>query len=200
MKRVYRPLVFAGGLLCLLLPSLDPAAAIVRKAASSDLDALSRSTSGIWDDRQVRVNINDTCNAYWSPPGGFNGFFQEGFDSDIPALCYNEGKVASATFDGTDNALSWGPSQTPRATPCCATTVIVPPATAPSPPSRASISRIRTSPISRATPTGWRLWAAPAANACYSDLSNCTVPFAGMRVFADGFESGDVSAWSGSVP
>ena len=40
----------------------------------------------------------------------------------------------------------------------------------------------------------------PEANACYSDLSDCTLPFSGTPIFADGFESGDVSAWSSSLP
>jgi hypothetical protein len=40
---------------------------------------------------QVRVNINDVCNAYWSP-AGFNGFFQEGFYNSLH--CYNSGEVA----------------------------------------------------------------------------------------------------------
>ena len=53
--------------------------------------------SNTWVDasHEVRVNILDTCNAYWSPGGGFNGFFQEGFNANIPALCYNTGEVAS---------------------------------------------------------------------------------------------------------
>lgn len=53
--------------------------------------------SNTWVDsaHSVRVNINNTCNAYWSPGGGFNGFFQEGFNANIPALCYNTGEVAS---------------------------------------------------------------------------------------------------------
>ncbi|MEM7482175.1 MAG: hypothetical protein AAF481_13445 [Acidobacteriota bacterium] len=40
---------------------------------------------------QVRVNINSVCNAYWSPPGGFNGFFQEGFYQTLH--CFNTGEV-----------------------------------------------------------------------------------------------------------
>lgn len=44
---------------------------------------------------EVRVNIEDTCNAYWSPGGGFNGFFQSGFNSAIPANCTNTGELAA---------------------------------------------------------------------------------------------------------
>ncbi|MEM7480721.1 MAG: hypothetical protein AAF481_06080 [Acidobacteriota bacterium] len=43
----------------------------------------------------VRVNIEDTCNAYWSPGGGFNGFFQEGFNTQLNLLCWNTGEVAA---------------------------------------------------------------------------------------------------------
>lgn len=41
---------------------------------------------------EVRVNINDVCNAYWSPVGGHNGFFQEGFYNSLH--CYNTGEIA----------------------------------------------------------------------------------------------------------
>ncbi|MEM7051445.1 MAG: hypothetical protein AAF604_17375 [Acidobacteriota bacterium] len=44
---------------------------------------------------EVRVNIEDTCNAYWSPPGGFNGFFQEGFNTQLDLLCWNTGEIAA---------------------------------------------------------------------------------------------------------
>jgi hypothetical protein len=42
----------------------------------------------------------------------------------------------------------------------------------------------------------------PAGNACYSDLSNCATatPLPSIDIFADGFESGDTSAWSATVP
>ncbi len=44
---------------------------------------------------EVRVNILSTCNAYWSPSGGYNGFFQEGFNSTLGLTCYNTGEIAS---------------------------------------------------------------------------------------------------------
>ncbi|MCB1033887.1 MAG: hypothetical protein KDD47_08655, partial [Acidobacteria bacterium] len=53
MHRVYRPLLLAGSALAMLLPSFFPTQAIVRKAETDELDALTLSAAGIWDDRQV---------------------------------------------------------------------------------------------------------------------------------------------------
>ena len=57
---------------------------------------------------QVRVNINNVCNAYWSP-SGYNGFFQEGFSGGLH--CYNTGEIAAVFLHEVGHGLDQNDAQ-----------------------------------------------------------------------------------------
>jgi hypothetical protein len=58
---------------------------------------------------EVRVNIADVCNAYWSPSGGLNGFFQEGFDGGLH--CFNTGEIAGVFLHEVGHGLDQNDAQ-----------------------------------------------------------------------------------------
>ncbi|MEM7052393.1 MAG: hypothetical protein AAF604_22195 [Acidobacteriota bacterium] len=58
---------------------------------------------------EVRVNIDNVCNAYWSPPGGFNGFFQEGFYMTLH--CFNTGEVGGIFLHEVGHGLDQNDAQ-----------------------------------------------------------------------------------------
>ena len=57
----------------------------------------------------MRVNINNVCNAYWQPSGGFNGFFQEGFSGSLH--CYNTGEIAGVFMHEVGHGIDQNDAQ-----------------------------------------------------------------------------------------
>ncbi len=58
---------------------------------------------------EVRVNVNDVCNAYWQPSGGFNAFFQEGFYNTLH--CFNTGEIAGVFLHEVGHGLDQNDAQ-----------------------------------------------------------------------------------------
>jgi len=57
----------------------------------------------------VKVNISDVCNAYWSG-GGYNGFFQEGYNSS-GIHCFNTGEIAGVFLHEVGHGLDQNDAQ-----------------------------------------------------------------------------------------
>ncbi len=57
---------------------------------------------------EVRVNVNDVCNAYWDP-AGFNGFFREGFLGS--RHCFNTGEIAAVFLHEVGHGLDQNDAQ-----------------------------------------------------------------------------------------
>ncbi len=58
---------------------------------------------------EVRVNVNDVCNAYWQPNGGYNAFFQEGFYNTLH--CFNTGEIAGVFLHEVGHGLDQNDAQ-----------------------------------------------------------------------------------------
>lgn len=70
--------------------------------------------SNTWVDspHPVRVNIDDVCNAYWSPADGHNGFFRSGpLPSDPSIECFNTGEIGAIFLHEVGHGLDQNDAQ-----------------------------------------------------------------------------------------